>query len=108
MCSGLLGTLVTSVIVRQGSDNAVLPHVLQAMIIAVAVQIPLVIVLFSVQAVNVAYILYGAVIFCGALLSALMPIPLLVGTPNRMRGRLIALFLLTVNLIANSIGPAAV
>ena len=109
MIFGSLGTLATSVITRHLADDKVLPYVLRVMLIAVIVQIPLVIALSLTFSPFASYMLYAAEIFCISLLSALMPIPMLqASVPNRMRGKIIGIFLLTVNLIGSSVGPALV
>jgi MFS family permease len=109
LLSGCLGTLGSQWLVRQGGGDAeVLAKVLRAIHRFLWVQLPIVGLLTFTRSLAPALVLYAGAIACLSVLTALMPVALQVGVPNRMRGRVAGLFLLVVNLVGSSVGPAAV
>ena len=105
---GCLGTLASQLAVRRLEDADVLARVLGVIAVFIAIQVPVMVVLTLSRSAAAAFALYAAEILCLSVLTALMPVALQVGVPSRMRGRVIGLFLLTVNLVGGSVGPAAV
>lgn len=51
---------------------------------------------------------YAVMVFVISMLTSLMPIPLQVGVPNRMRGRVIGCFIFGVNVVGTGAGPLLV
>ncbi|WP_306391897.1 MFS transporter [Telluria beijingensis] len=108
MVCGIAGTLGAQWIVGKVADQDVLPRVLRIarwMTLAVGA---LALAQWSTASFMPSLACYALAILATSVLTSIMPIPLQVGVPNRMRGRVTGLFLLSVNLVGVTLGTALI
>jgi MFS family permease len=105
---GLIGTLGAQWLVGQVRDTEVVPRILRVAVCALWVLVAVSLMLCLPLTAKASLASYGLFILSVSVLTSLMPIPLQVGVPNRMRGRLVGLFIMSINLIGAGLGPLAV
>lgn len=105
---GVAGTLGAQWLVGKVSDHDVLARVMRIarwMIAAVGL---LAVAQWSASSFPFSLACYALAILATSVLTSMMPIGLQVGIPNRMRGRVAGLFLLSVNIVGISLGTALI
>ncbi|MCO1438208.1 MFS transporter [Burkholderia multivorans] len=105
---GLAGSLSGQCFVGRVADSQIVARVMRVTSGVTALLIPAAIVLALVPRFAVSLAGYGAMVFLISMTTSLMPIPLQVGVPNRMRGRVIGCFIFGVNVVGTGVGPLAV
>jgi MFS family permease len=106
MTSGIAGTIFT--IRAAGKTARDLPGTIRWLLIAIALLVPVAILLPIVPWFGVAIALYGVFAFLAAMVFAVMVVPLQIALPIASQGRAVGVFLLLVNGVASSLGPLLV
>ncbi len=108
LVAGLAGTFMSFVIMARKPGAKVILRIMHIFILSGSILLAFsLIVLFQVSYMN-AVILYAVYAFFSATIVCLMPVPLQLLVPNRMRGRAIALFSLCTTAVGGSLGPLLV
>ncbi|MGF6768011.1 MFS family permease [Paraburkholderia sp. GAS199] len=108
LVSGLAGSLSGQWFVGGVSDTQIVARVMRLGARFCLLLVPAVLLLAFGQSLLLSTIGYAAMVFVISMMTSLMPIPLQVGVPNRMRGRVIGLFIFGVNVIGTGAGPVLV
>ncbi|MFM0043727.1 MFS transporter [Paraburkholderia sediminicola] len=105
---GLAGSLSGQGFVGRVADTEIVGRVIRLAARFSLMLIPAIVLMAFGRALVWSAAGYAVTIFVISMLTSLMPIPLQVGVPNRMRGRVIGLFIFGVNVIGTGAGPLLV
>jgi MFS family permease len=105
LASGLTGSLSGQWFVRGVADSEIVERVIRLVGRFSLLLIPATLLLVAGRQLPWSVFGYAVMVFVISTLTSLMPIPLQVGVPNRMRGRVIGCFIFGVNVVGTSIGP---
>jgi MFS family permease len=105
---GLIGTFGAQWLVGRVRDQEVVPRIMRVAIWTLSVLVLTSAALSMTGSAIGSFACYGLLICCMSVLTCMMPVPLQVGIPNRMRGRLVGVFIMSVNLIGTGLGPVIV
>lgn len=105
---GLMGSVSAQWFVGRAGDAQIVQRVMRLASWFIALQLPASLILARAASIETSIIGYAVMVFAIGVLTSLMPIPLQVGVPNRMRGRVIGLFIFGVNVVGTGAGPVLV
>jgi MFS family permease len=108
LATGLGGCFLSQFLVRRLDNRDLLGPLLRRLSIVLAIQIPLVAAFTWVGTATGAYVFYACEVVSFAIVTTFMASPIQLAVPNRMRGRVTGVFLLSNNVLGASLGPAAV
>jgi MFS family permease len=108
LCCGIMGTLAAQWLVGRVHDIDVVPRVMRLATWLISIQAALAVALWLGSSFSAAFACYALMILTTSILISVMPIPLQVGIPNRMRGRIVGFFMLSVNVVGSGLGTALV
>jgi MFS family permease len=108
LATGLGGCFLSQFLVRKLDNRNLLSPLLRRLSIVLAIQIPLAASFTVVGTATGAYVFYACQVASFAIVTTFMASPIQLVVPNRMRGRVTGLFLLSNNVLGASLGPAAV
>lgn len=108
MGAGIVGTLLSQLLVSGLSDDAVNLRVLAIMSGASILMIPAALLLAYATSTPQMLACYAALVALSAIVTAAMAVPLQLGVPNRMRGKAVSLFALVSSLLGGGGGPLVV
>ncbi len=105
---GLASGFLSQFLVRDLDNRDLLSPLLKRLAVALAIQIPLVLAFALVDTATAAYWFYAGEVATFAAFTTFMGSPIQLIVPNRMRGRVTGLYLLSNNVLGATLGPAAV
>ncbi|MFM0046416.1 MFS transporter [Paraburkholderia sediminicola] len=108
MGAGIVGTLLSQLLVSGLSDDAVNLRVLTIMAGASILMLPVSLLLACANNVSQMLACYAVLIALSSIVTAALSVPLQLGVPNRMRGKAVSLFALVSSLLGGSGGPLSV
>lgn len=105
---GLAGSLSGQLFVGNVSDTEIIGRVIRLAMRFILILLPAAALMTFGTSLVLSVAGYAAMVFTISMLTSLMPIPLQVGVPNRMRGRVIGCFIFGVNVVGTGAGPLLV
>jgi MFS family permease len=106
---GLGGCFLSQSLLGKLDNRDLVSPLLRRMAWVLAVQIPLVLVAFTlIRTAVMAYWFYACEVASFSMVSAFLVAPIQLGVPSRMRGRATGLLLLANNVLGATLGPASV
>jgi MFS family permease len=105
---GIAGTLAAQWLVGRVHATDIVPRVMRLATWLIAIQAALAIALWLSSSFSTSFACYALMILTISILISVMPIPLQIGIPNRMRGRVVGFFMLSVNVVGSGLGTALV
>ena len=108
LACGLAGSLSGQGFVGRVADTEIVGRVIRLAARFTLMLIPAIVLMAFGKTLISSAAGYAAMVFVISMLTSLMPIPLQVGVPNRMRGRVIGCFIFGVNVVGTGAGPLLV
>ncbi|VVE61280.1 putative L-galactonate transporter [Pandoraea captiosa] len=108
LACGLAGCILAQCLVRKLDNRDLLSPLLRRLSAVLAIQLLFIALYAQFNTKDAAYWFYACEVASFAIVTTFMASPIQLAVPNRMRGRVTGMFLLSNNVLGASLGPAAV